>query len=257
MLIAEGRKKEIKKALKQAFNQGLRDGRPEIATKASPESSAPTAPGSPERDTQIKREILGQSGGGKVVKARENKDKAFKERRQNAVNSIAKKFPKPPKPQLNVTKVNAKKTFREFLEESAKRRLSFTKLHHGSDSDSIKSIRKSGPKSSKEGSQGPGHYVTPDASKSRKYAEFTSRQRGKKPSVVSYRVPSHKITRVDHIPKKLTKEPQVSSKTPVVHNTRTGHAVIDSDYAKNKIISQKPVIPNSTGSKITKTQPKK
>ena len=34
MLIAEGRKKEIKKALKQAFNQGLSDGRPEIATKA-------------------------------------------------------------------------------------------------------------------------------------------------------------------------------------------------------------------------------
>lgn len=251
MLIIEGKKKE----LKRAFNQGLKDGRADIEVKphVEPEANAYTAPGSPERDAQIKKYITGQSGGSLVIKAQKEKEKAFKERRKNAVNSIIRKS----KPQLNVTKVDAKKTFREFLEESAKRRLSFTKLHHGSDSDSIQSIRKSGPKSSKEGSQGPGHYVTPDASKSRKYAEFTSKQRGKKPSVVSYRVPSHKITKVDAIPKKLTKEPQVSSKTPVVHNTRTGHAVIDSDYAKNKIISQKSVIPNSTGPKITKTQPKK
>jgi hypothetical protein len=253
MLIVEGKKKALKKALKQAFNQGLQDGRPEIITKAPPESSAPTAPGSPERDAQIKREILGQSGGGKVVKAQKERKKEFKKRREEAINSIAKKYPKP---QLNVTKVSSK-TFREFLEESAKRRLSFTKLHHGSDSDSIQSIRKSGPKSSKEGSQGPGHYVTPNVSKSRKYAEFTSRQRGKKPSVVSYRVPTSKITKVDDIPKKLTKEPQVSSEKPVVHNTRTGHAVIDSDYAKNKIITPKPVIANPKGSKISKTQPKK
>jgi hypothetical protein len=155
------------------------------------------------------------------------------------------------------TKTTPKKTLREFLEESARRRLSFTRFHHGSDSDSIKSIRKSGPKSSREGSQGPGHYVTPDQSKARKYAEFTSKQRGKKPAVVSYRVSSDKITKVDDIPKKLSAEPQVSSKKPVVHNTRTGHAVVDSDYAKGKIIKSNSTVGAKGKEKRTKTQPKK
>jgi hypothetical protein len=149
------------------------------------------------------------------------------------------------------------KTFDQFIEESARRRLSFARLYHGTDGDSAKSIRMSGPKSSKEGSQGPGHYVTPDSVKARKYAEFTSKQRGKKPSVVSYRVPPPKITRVDDIPKKLTTEPQVSSTTPVIYNTKTGHAVIDSDYAKTKIIQQKPIISNPKRPKITITRPKK
>jgi len=155
------------------------------------------------------------------------------------------------------TKTTPKKTLREFLEESARRRLSFTRFHHGSDSDSIKSIQKSGPKSSREGSQGPGHYVTPDQSKARKYAEFTSKQRGKKPAVVSYRVSSDKITKVDDIPKKLSTEPQVSSKKPVVHNTRTGHAVVDSDYAKGKIIKSNSTVGTKGKGKRTKTQPKK
>ena len=66
MLIVEGRKKEIKKALKQAFNQGLRDGRPEIATKAPPESSAPTAPGSPERDAQVNQAVARSSRHGRT-----------------------------------------------------------------------------------------------------------------------------------------------------------------------------------------------
>jgi hypothetical protein len=108
MYISEGKKKE----LRRAFDQGLRDGRPEIVTKAPPESSAPTAPGSPERMAQIKREILGQSGGGKVEKAQKDKNKAFKKRRKEAIERIANK----PKPKLNVTKVDAKKTFREFME---------------------------------------------------------------------------------------------------------------------------------------------
>jgi predicted kinase/predicted GNAT family acetyltransferase len=113
-LIQEGKKKELRKA----FDQGLRDGRPEIVTKAPPESSAPTAPGSPERMAQIKREILGQSGGGKVEGAQKDRKKEFKKRRKEAIERIANKS----KPKLNVTKVDAKKTFREFLEEAKEAR---------------------------------------------------------------------------------------------------------------------------------------
>ena len=107
-LIQEGKKKE----LRRAFDQGLRDGKAEIVTKAPPESSAPTAPGSPERMAQIKREILGQSGGGMVEKAQKERSKAFKKRRKEAIERIANKS----KPKMNVTKVDAKKTFREFME---------------------------------------------------------------------------------------------------------------------------------------------
>jgi len=112
MYISEGKKRELQKA----FNRGLIDGRAEIVTKAPPESSAPTAPGSPERDAQIGQHIMGQSGGGKVVKAQDARRKELKKRRKNAIKSILNK--PQPKPQLNVTKVNAKKTFREFLEQS-------------------------------------------------------------------------------------------------------------------------------------------
>lgn len=133
------------------------------------------------------------------------------------------------------------KTYTQFIAE-ARQRIALTRLHHGSDRASIESIRRSGPKSSKEGSQGPGHYVTPDETKARKYAEFTSKQRGKEPSVVSYLVPSNRITRVDTIPRKLTKEPQVSITTPIIHNTRTGHAVIDTNYAKNRIVKPSSII---------------
>lgn len=114
MYISEGKKEE----LRRAFDQGLRDGKAEIVTKAPPESSAPTAPGSPERMAQIKREILDKSGGGKVVKAQKEKNKAFKKRRKKAIATIINRS----KPKLNVTKVNAKKTFREFLEESRNRK---------------------------------------------------------------------------------------------------------------------------------------
>ena len=254
MLIAEGRKKEIKKALKQAFNQGLRDGRPEIATKAPPESSSPTAPGSPERDTQIKREILGQSGGGKVVKAQENKDKAFKERRKKAVDSIAKKFPKPPKPQLNVTKVNAKKTFREFLEESAKRRLSFTKVHHGTSASSADKIEKSGFETSEV-----------HASTSSDTAKSFGQRKGENTRTIQMRVPTKDVK---------SNAPAKALKTQGQRGTdkwgREHHSVIMSpDYATKHIIKKKPVIDAPKTSKKyrdmmpksfqrrTKTQPKK
>lgn len=54
------------------------------------------------------------------------------------------------------------KTYSEFIAEANKRRIRFISLHHGSDVDSIESIKKSGPRASTKGSQGPGHYVTTD-----------------------------------------------------------------------------------------------
>ena len=136
-LIQEGRKEE----LRRAFDQGLRDGRPEIVTKAPPESSAPTAPGSPERMAQIKREILGQSGGGEVVKAQKKRKKAFKKRRKEAIERIVNK----PKPKLNVTKVDAKKTFREFLEEA--RRMRVLRTAHYTDPSTKRSMLDQGLRS--------------------------------------------------------------------------------------------------------------
>ena len=138
------------------------------------------------------------------------------------------------------------KTYSEFLEEAFQRtgkRIGFVNLHHGSDEDSVSSIKQTGPRPSTQGSQGPGHYVTTDKGKATKYAEFTSKGRGKKPAVVSYRVPSTKVQKTSEIPKKLTDKPQTSRQTPVVRNVRTGHSVIDPEYAKGKIVhNPKPVI---------------
>jgi hypothetical protein len=158
-LIQEGRKKE----LRRAFDQGLRDGRPEIVTKAPPESSAPTAPGSPERDAQIKSEILGQSGGGMVVKAQNDKNKAFKKRRKEAIERIANKS----KPKLNVTKVDAKKTFREFLEEAKRMRVLRT-AHYTSRSNKSEIMRGGFKDSPSTGSYHPDNrkdivYTTPSS----------------------------------------------------------------------------------------------
>lgn len=158
-LIQEGRKKE----LRRAFDQGLRDGRPEIVTKAPPESSAPTAPGSPERMAQIKREILGQSGGGKVEKAQKDKNKAFKKRRKEAIERIANKS----KPKLNVTKVDAKKTFREFLEEAKRMRVLRT-AHYTSRSNKSEIMRGGFKDSPSTGSYHPDNrkdivYTTPSS----------------------------------------------------------------------------------------------
>jgi hypothetical protein len=138
------------------------------------------------------------------------------------------------------------KTYSEFLEEAFKRtgkRIGFVNLHHGSDEDSVSSIKQTGPRPSAQGSQGPGHYVTTDKGKATKYAEFTSKGRGKKPAVVSYRVSSKKVQKTSEIPKGLTKTQQTNSEKPVVRNVRTGHSVIDSEYAKGKIIhNPKPII---------------
>ena len=139
MYIFEGKKKE----LRRAFDQGLRDigSKAEIVTKAPPESSAPTAPGSPERMAQIKREILGQSGGGMVEKAQKDKNKAFKKRRKEAIERIANKS----KPKMNVTKVDAKKTFREFLEEA--RRMRVLRTAHYTDRSTKRSMLDQGLRS--------------------------------------------------------------------------------------------------------------
>jgi hypothetical protein len=138
------------------------------------------------------------------------------------------------------------KTYSEFLEEAFQRtgkRIGFVQLHHGSDEHSVSSIKQIGPRPSAQGSQGPGHYVTTDKGKATKYAEFTSKGRGKKPAVVSYRVPSTRVQKTSEIPKGLTNKPQTNSEKPVVRNVRTGHSVIDPEYAKGKIIhNPQPVI---------------
>jgi hypothetical protein len=248
-LIQEGRKKELKKA----FDKGLRDGRPEIVTKAPPESSAPTAPGSPERMAQIKREILDKSGGGEVVKAQKERNKAFKKRRKEAIERIIKK------PKLNVTKVDAKKTFREFLEESAKRRLSFTKVHHGTSASSADKIEKSGFETSEV-----------HASTSSDTAKSFGQRKGENTRTIQMRVPTKDVK---------SNAPAKALKTQGQRGTdkwgREHHSVIMSpDYATKHIIKKKPVIdapkigqdfrdryfknnPNSRFKRRTKTQPKK
>lgn len=131
------------------------------------------------------------------------------------------------------------KTYAEFVEEAFKRtgkRIGFKVLHHGSDKDSVESIKKSGPRPSQQGSEGPGHYVTPDRKKAEKYAEFTSKQRNKKPAVVSYRVSTKSIAKTDSIPKGLTSQQKTTREKPVVQNTRTGHVAMDAKYANSKMI---------------------
>lgn len=138
------------------------------------------------------------------------------------------------------------KTFNEFLEESFKRTgksIEFKILHHGTDTDSATSIKRTGPKPSPQGSQGPGHYVTPDRDKAAKYAQFTSKERNKKPAVVSYRVSPQSIQKTSEIPKKLTSQPQTTPKKPVIQNTRTGHVAMDPMYANKRMIrNPQPVI---------------
>lgn len=131
------------------------------------------------------------------------------------------------------------KSYSQFLEEAFKRtgkKIGFKVFHHGSDVDSVKGIKKSGPRPSPQGSEGPGHYVTPDKKKADKYAEFTSKQRKKKPSTVSYRVPSERVAKTDTIPKGLTSQQRTTKEKPVIQNTRTGHVAMDANYANSKMI---------------------
>lgn len=134
------------------------------------------------------------------------------------------------------------KTFSEFLDEATKR-ISLKTFHHGSDKDSVTSIKRTGPKPSPQGSEGPGHYVTPDRKKAAKYAEFTSKQRNKTPAVVSYRVSTQSIQKTSDIPKGLTSKPKTSAEKPVIQNTRTGHVAMDAEYANKRMIrNPQPVI---------------
>lgn len=137
-------------------------------------------------------------------------------------------------------------TYNQFLEEAFKRtgkKIGFVRLHHGSDVESVKSIKKAGPRPSPQGSEGPGHYVTPDRKKAEKYAEFTSKQRKKQPAVVSYRVSKKKITKTSDIPKGLTSQQKTTKEKPVVQNVRTGHVAMDPEYADKRMIRKtQPVI---------------
>lgn len=135
------------------------------------------------------------------------------------------------------------RTFQEFLEEARKTRIKFVTMHHGTDVDSASSIKKSGPKPSPSGSEGPGHYVTPDPKKAEHYSRFTSKQRGKEPGVVSYRFSPTVIQKTSDIPKGLTNKPKTTKEKPVVQNTRTGHVVMDPEYANRRMVrNPKPIL---------------
>jgi hypothetical protein len=127
------------------------------------------------------------------------------------------------------------KTFSQFIIE-AEQRLSFKKYVHGSDKESIASIKKTGPKPSPKGSEGPGHYATPDAEKARKYASFVSKQRNSTPATVSYRVPTKRVSITTDIPKGVTSQKKTTSQKPVVHNKKTGHVAMDPEYANKTMI---------------------
>jgi hypothetical protein len=186
MYISEGKKKE----LRRAFDQGLRDigSKAEIVTKAPPESSAPTAPGSPERMAQIKREILGQSGGGKVERAQKDRKKEFKKRRKEAIERIANKS----KPKLNVTKVDAKKTFREFLEEA--KRIRFLSVYRGDSKEVAQDIKKNkSARSSEYGVYGPGVYASSDRNVARHYSGSSGNRPHTDVGVTKSRIPVKSI----------------------------------------------------------------
>jgi hypothetical protein len=135
------------------------------------------------------------------------------------------------------------KTYQEFITEALQRSKQIKKFnifHHGSTDSAIRGIRASGPKPSKEGSEGPGHYVTPSKEKAEKYSIFTAKQRGDRPKTISYRVSPQRIQRVDTIPKGLTSDVRTTPEKPVVHNVRTGHAVMDPEFAKRAMIKPQP-----------------
>lgn len=139
------------------------------------------------------------------------------------------------------------KTFTQFLEEARQftgirkggkpnRTIGFMTLHHGTDEKSAKSIKKTGPRPSPQGSEGPGHYVTPDPKKADKYANIVSKERKKKPGRVSYRVSTSSVERTSDIPKGLTNKTKTTKQKPVVQNTKTGHVVMEPEYANKKMI---------------------
>jgi len=127
------------------------------------------------------------------------------------------------------------KTFSQFIVE-AEKRLKFKKYVHGSDKESISSIKKMGPKPSPQGSEGPGHYATPDPKKAQKYAAFVSKQRNSTPATVSYRVPVGRVSTTTDIPRGVTSKKKTTSEKPVVHNQKTGHVAMDSKYANKTMI---------------------
>ena len=149
------------------------------------------------------------------------------------------------------------KTYQQFLTE-AQKKLEFKRYTHGSDERAISSIKKTGPKPSLKGSEGPGHYTTPDLSKALKYAQLVSKQRNSKPATVSYRVPANRILTTTDIPKGVTSQKKTTPEKPVVHNTRTGHVAIDPGFA-NKTMIRKPLptIKASDKPKRTRISPKR
>jgi len=148
------------------------------------------------------------------------------------------------------------KTYSQFITE-AQKRLKFKEYIHGSDEKSISSIKRTGPKPSSKGSEGPGHYATPDRKKARQYASFVSKQRNGKPATVSYKVPASRVAVTSNIPKGVTSQKKTTSEKPVVHNKVTGHVAMDSDYANKKMVrNPSPTIQASGKSKRTRIAPR-
>ena len=94
------------------------------------------------------------------------------------------------------------------------------------------------------GTLGPGHYVTHDQKKARKYAEINSKQRKDRPAVVHYKVGKKSVHDVDGIPKgTTTSNPDAPKGTKVIRNKRSGHSVfLDPEHAKRAQYTPKPTI---------------
>lgn len=190
---------------------------------------------------------IGSKTGGLVPKKKRSPAKQYEYEKERRANLKKKPGMTGDSPLIQALRKRAQstgnyaegKSYSQFLEEAFKRtgkKIGFKVFHHGSDVDSVKSIKKGGPKPSPKGSEGPGHYVTPDKNKADKYAEFTSKQRKKKPATVSYRVPSKRVANTDTIPKGLTSQQRTTKEKPVIQNTRTGHVAMDANYANSKMI---------------------
>lgn len=141
------------------------------------------------------------------------------------------------------------KTYSQFIAE-AQKRLTFRIFTHGSDKESISSIKKTGPKPSPAGSEGPAHYATPSSDKAGKYASLVSRQRNSTPATVSYRVPVNRIATTTNIPKGVTSKKKTTPENPVVHNTVTSHVAMEPEYANRTMIRNPPPTIKAKKSKV-------
>lgn len=115
----------------------------------------------------------------------------------------------------------------DFIAE-AQKRIKMINFSRGTTKSRTDQSNKTGKMSSTDfGTLGPGHYVTHDEKKARKYAEINAKQRKDNPSVVRYKVPKQSVHDVSGIPKGTTKKnPETPKGTKVIRNKVSGHSVI-------------------------------